>query len=186
MSIQFKRVYCTYFMELMLFFLSYYQIIISQRKLISIIILVSDFISKFALTNLIFTQPGTKSCQYFDFHNSILTNKATKSFNHCFTCDSCIYIRDHHCIWLNNCIGKRNKLSFVIYLMSKTINMLYLIIPYTTYLKLMKSINLPIYILLLSTYLISLFIVFLLSLYHIVIYLSGTTSKDFINKIERI
>ncbi|KAI9318935.1 DHHC palmitoyltransferase-domain-containing protein, partial [Dichotomocladium elegans] len=40
---------------------------------------------------------------------------------HCRLCDSCVAeIEDHHCIWLNNCIGRRNYRSFFIFIATST------------------------------------------------------------------
>ena len=33
--------------------------------------------------------------------------------HHCRTCGDCVMRRDHHCIWLNNCIGINNYRFFV-------------------------------------------------------------------------
>lgn len=38
---------------------------------------------------------------FFSYYRSM-------SAKHCRTCDKCVNGFDHHCIWLNTCVGKRN------------------------------------------------------------------------------
>ena len=40
---------------------------------------------------------------------------------HCRYCDVCIALYDHHCPWMGNCIGERNKFSFWWYLLFQSI-----------------------------------------------------------------
>jgi palmitoyltransferase ZDHHC4 len=44
---------------------------------------------------------------------------------HCRTCDVCVSKFDHHCIWLNNCVGERNYRYFLLYLFSNSVLLMY-------------------------------------------------------------
>lgn len=53
--------------------------------------------------------------------------KTPRSF-HCGICSRCVYRFDHHCVWLNNCVGIRNHNSFFIFLFSLSATMVFSIV----------------------------------------------------------
>eukprot|EP01090_Pellita_catalonica_P016832 TRINITY_DN4949_c0_g1_i2.p1 TRINITY_DN4949_c0_g1~~TRINITY_DN4949_c0_g1_i2.p1 ORF type:complete len:472 (+),score=32.92 TRINITY_DN4949_c0_g1_i2:849-2264(+) len=67
-------------------------------------------------------QPGVVEQLIIDVQNgkdipqvcaSCLTAKPLRS-KHCRTCDRCCARFDHHCTWINNCVGQKNHVNFII------------------------------------------------------------------------
>ncbi|VFQ95997.1 unnamed protein product [Cuscuta campestris] len=59
-------------------------------------------------------------CLMFYFYQIVCPLRA----KHCSTCDRCVEQFDHHCPWVSNCIGKKNKWDFFIFLVLEVLSML--------------------------------------------------------------
>lgn len=47
---------------------------------------------------------------------------------HCKVCKGCVATFDHHCIWLGNCIGEKNRPLFLLYLTLQIIDLIFAIV----------------------------------------------------------
>ena len=54
--------------------------------------------------------------------------RRTKNLRHCVICDECCEGFDHHCYWVNNCIGKNNYKCFIVFLFISFFDIVYIMI----------------------------------------------------------
>ncbi|KAF8720946.1 hypothetical protein HU200_023352 [Digitaria exilis] len=67
---------------------------------------VSQYVSAYPYDNIIFVEKECSTCK--------ITRPARAK--HCRICDKCVARFDHHCGWMNNCIGEKNTRYFVAFL----------------------------------------------------------------------
>lgn len=67
---------------------------------------VSQYVSSYPYDNIIFVEKECSTCK--------ITRPARAK--HCRICDKCVARFDHHCGWMNNCIGEKNTRYFVAFL----------------------------------------------------------------------
>mgnify|MGYP002475005064 FL=1 len=60
-----------------------------------------------------------------DFVCPYCETRRSHHIKHCQHCDKCVRKYDHHCPWINNCVGENNRKMFFIFLLITEIDFLY-------------------------------------------------------------
>ncbi|EEF49758.1 zinc finger protein, putative [Ricinus communis] len=68
---------------------------------------VSEYLSAYPYDDIIYTEKECSTCKF---------RKPARS-KHCSICDRCVARFDHHCGWMNNCIGEKNTRYFLAFLL---------------------------------------------------------------------
>ena len=106
--------------------------------------------------------------------------------SHCSTCEACILTHDHHCIWVNNCIGQRNYRYFLVFLASAVVSSALLVANCSVHLShhTRKPSEVPVAILLVIYAGLSLAYPLLLLLYHILLKGRQQTTREFLRQVK--
>jgi len=93
----------------------------------------------------LFESPGTitNEASFFDLTKCIYDQNFQKRYcitccvmrparaKHCSHCGYCVMRMDHHCVWINNCVGINNHLKFYFFILSGTVTeLLFILIQY--------------------------------------------------------
>lgn len=106
--------------------------------------------------------------------------------SHCSTCGVCVEVHDHHCIWVNNCIGKRNYRYFIIFISGLVLAAVFLIANTIIHISRHngRSSEIPVTILLLTYGTVFIWYPVILLLYHIAMAGTQQTTREFLKRVE--
>ena len=51
--------------------------------------------------------------------------KTSETVKHCHVCGHCVDVFDHHCHWINNCVGEKNSGIFIVFLIILILNIIF-------------------------------------------------------------
>jgi len=100
---------------------------------------------------------------------------------HCSICDNCVENFDHHCPWVNNCIGRRNYRYFFFFIVSLSVHIIALLSLTTLFFvknrdKVLKDILLCLVIVIIAG--LAAFPIIGLTTYHVILVFRGRTTNE--------
>ena len=113
-----------YLGQALIYFLIIYPYLNKTLKIwitIAYSLLVFISITAYILATLIDPTDNFKAGDSQVLYCSICKDNKSMFSKHCARCDRCTYGFDHHCKWLNNCIGTNNYRWFIVLIVSSTL-----------------------------------------------------------------
>lgn len=106
--------------------------------------------------------------------------------SHCSICEACILTHDHHCIWVNNCVGQRNYRYFLVFLASAIVSSALLIANCGVHVAhhTKRPSTVPVAILLIIYAGLALVYPLVLLLYHVLLTGRQQTTREFLRQVK--
>lgn len=136
--------YFVYYITVFIFLEDWVGLKTSAGSLNTLIFTLLAFLSLFSFFVCVLTDPGSVPSGYVpDVEDSGGSDQVSKKSgvqlgrcdkcsaykppraHHCRVCRRCVLRMDHHCMWINNCVGHRNYKAFVVLVVYATIASIY-------------------------------------------------------------
>lgn len=119
-----------YFTYTAIFLVKFFQVLTRLNPVLIIVTLVFDALALVFHVVLSYKDPGYISNEGIEFLSLLEAFDAqslcpecqiirTGRSRHCIICRRCVERYDHHCPWINNCVGIRNHNIFFVYLFAQ-------------------------------------------------------------------
>ncbi|KAG8390602.1 hypothetical protein BUALT_Bualt01G0100600 [Buddleja alternifolia] len=140
----------SYYVTIFIFIEDWFGLQTSAGVLNSLIFTLLIFLFLFSFSVCVLTDPGEVPASYVpdveqnqspdqEFHKrGVYPSRCDKCSahkppraHHCRVCRTCVLRMDHHCVWINNCVGHRNYKSFLVLVFYATVASFYFAIIIT-------------------------------------------------------
>lgn len=104
--------------------------------------------------------------------------------SHCSVCNSCVFLHDHHCLYMNNCVGARNYRYFLWFLLTAVLECALLIYSALHHILSLTYRDTPVSVLLVVYGGVGVIYPLLLLVFHTYISVRNISTREFLNHVH--